>query len=152
MADTQLPLLDETTVSCRRPLGSTTEEVVRALAEQLREGGRVSDVEAFVADVLAREAIGPTTLPGGNALPHARSAAVTEATLAVATLPVPVELSPGHRTDLVLLLAVPQEQEESYLDLLRKVATALVKPAFRLACLAAENSAELAAAAQRAVR
>jgi mannitol/fructose-specific phosphotransferase system IIA component (Ntr-type) len=152
MADTQLPLLDETTVSCRRPLGSTTEEVVRALAEQLREAGRVADVEAFVADVLAREAMGSTTLPGGNALPHARSAAVTESTLAVATLPVPVELAPGHRTDLVLLLAVPQDQEESYLDTLRKVATALVKPAFRLACLAAEDSAELAAAAQRAVR
>jgi PTS system fructose-specific IIC component len=152
MADTQLPLLDETTVSCRRLLGSTTEEVVRALAEQLRETGRVADVDAFVADVLAREAKGPTTLPGGNALPHARSAAVSEATLAVATLPTPVELSPGHRTDLVLLLAVPDEQEESYLDLLRKVATALVKPAFRLACLDAESDAELAAAAQVAVR
>jgi PTS system fructose-specific IIC component len=152
MADSQLPLLDESTVSCPRALGSTTEEVVRALAEQLRESGRLADVEQYVASVLAREAMGATSLPGGVALPHARSAAVSAATVAVATLPAPVELSPGHPTDLVVMLAVPQDEEESYLDLLRKVATALVKPAFRLACLDAGNDAALVAAAQRAVR
>jgi PTS system fructose-specific IIC component len=152
MADTQLPLLDETTVSCQRPLGSTTEEVVRALAEQLREQGRLADVEEYVAAVLAREAMGATTLPGGVALPHARSAGVAHASVAVATLPAAVELSPGHPTDLVVMLAVPQDEEESYLDLLRKVATALVKPAFRQACLEAGNPAALAAAARAAVR
>jgi PTS system fructose-specific IIC component len=137
-------LVDVPTVSVRRELGSTLEDCVRGLATLLDEAGRLSDVDAFVADVLAREDKGSTALPGGVALPHARSAAVLEPTVAVATLPAPVVAPNGHDFDLVFLLAVPEDQSGDYLRLLRSVTTAAVKPGFRNDCRAAESADRLA--------
>ena len=50
----------------------------RILAETLATTGRTTDVEAFLADVRAREEVMATGLPGGIGIPHARSAAITE--------------------------------------------------------------------------
>jgi PTS system fructose-specific IIC component len=136
-------LVDDRTVSVQQDLGGTLEDCVRALASQLDAGGRLFDVDAFVADVLAREAKGSTALPGGVALPHARSAAVREPTLAVATLPASIGAANGHDVDLVFLLAVPDDQADHYLRLLRNVTTAVVKPGFRNDCRAAESPARL---------
>lgn len=136
-------LVDLQTVSVQQDLGSTLEECVRGLAVLLDDAGRLSDVDAFVADVLAREAKGSTALPGGVALPHARSAAVLEPTVAVATLPAPVTAANGHDFDLVFLLAVPEARSDQYLKLLRTVTTAAVRPGFRSDCRAAESPARL---------
>ncbi len=136
-------LVDLQTVSVQQDLGSTLEDCVRGLAALLEGTGRLSDVDAFVADVLAREAKGSTALPGGVALPHARSAAVIEPTVAVATLPRPVDAPNGHDFDLVFLLAVPEDQAGEYLKLLRTVTSSAVKPGFRSDCRAAESPARL---------
>ena len=140
-------LVDLQTVSVKQDLGSTLEECVRGLAALLDGTGRLSDVNAFVADVLAREAKGSTALPGGVALPHARSAAVLEPTVVVATLPTPITADNGHDFDLVFLLAVPEDQAGTYLQLLRTVTTAAVKPGFRGDCRAAESAARLSVVA-----
>jgi mannitol/fructose-specific phosphotransferase system IIA component (Ntr-type) len=137
-------LVDIETVSVQRDLGGTLEECVRGLAAQLDGTGRLTDVDAFVADVLAREEKGSTALPGGVALPHARSAAVAASTVAVASLPTPVTAPNGQEFDLVFLLAVPETESDHYLQLLRKVTTAAVKPGFRSDCRAAESPARLA--------
>ena len=136
-------LVDARTVSVQQDLGGTLEDCVRGLAALLDDAGRLSDVDTFVADVLAREAKGSTALPGGVALPHARSAAVLEPTVAVASLPAPVDAPNGHDFDLVFLLAVPEDQAGDYLRLLRTVTTAAVKPGFRSDCRAAESPARL---------
>lgn len=140
MAD---PLVDVATVSVSEDLGSTLEDVVRALAGRLRDAGRVSDLDGFVADVLAREAQGSTALPGGVALPHARSAGAATPSVAIAALPTPLAEG-GHQVDLVFLLAVPGDQPDRYLALLRQVSNAVVKPAFRDACREATSAASLA--------
>ncbi|WP_395690387.1 PTS sugar transporter subunit IIA [Nocardioides sp.] len=148
MADdlVQLP-----TVSVRRDLGATLEECVRSLATRLAATGRVSDVDAFVADVLAREAQGATALPGGVALPHARSAAVVAPTVAVASLPAEVTATNGQAFDLVFLLAVPGDRPDDYLRLLRTVTTAVVKAGFREDCRAAETPEQLASLVSNAL-
>lgn len=140
MAD---PLVEAATVTVGEDLGSTLEDVARALAARLHDAGRVSDLDAFVADVLAREAQGSTALPGGVALPHARSAGVTTPTVAIASLPAPISAD-GHEVDLVFLLAVPGDQTDRYLALLRQVTTAVVKPGFRADCREATSPQVLA--------
>jgi mannitol/fructose-specific phosphotransferase system IIA component (Ntr-type) len=140
MAD---PLVDTGTVSVKQDLGSTLEDCVRALAAQLSGTGRLPDADAFVADVLAREAQGSTGLPGGVALPHARSAGVSVPTVAIASLPAAIPEG-GHDVDLVFLLAVPGDQSDRYLALLRQVTTAVVKPGFRADCRAATTPEALA--------
>ena len=136
-------LVDADLVSVQQDLGTTLEDCIRALASRLADAGRLSDADAFVADVLAREAQGSTALPGGVALPHARSAGVTTPSVAVASLPAPISEG-GHDVDLVFLLAVPSEHSDRYLGLLRQVTTAIVKPGFRADARGAESPDALA--------
>jgi PTS system fructose-specific IIC component len=131
-------LVDAGTVSVKQDLGSTLEDCVRALAARLAEAGRLSDADIFIADVLAREAQGSTALPGGVALPHARSEGVLTPSVAIASLPAPLTAG-GQEFDLVFLLAVPGDQPDRYLGYLRQVTTAVVKPGFRADCRAADS-------------
>ena len=105
--------------------------VVASLATLLHDAGRVSDVDVFVEAVMAREALGSTVLPGGIAMPHARSHVVTTASIAVARLPEPISFGNGSDpVRVVLLIAAPGDDSAGYLALLQKVATACVKYAF----------------------
>ena len=67
-------------------LGADKSAVVRRLAELVAAAGRATDADALHADAMAREAQAATGLPGGIAIPHCRSAAVTEASLGFARL------------------------------------------------------------------
>ena len=67
-------------------LGADKAAVIRALAARVVAQGRATDAEALFADAWAREQKDETGLPGGIAIPHAKSAAVTEASLAFARL------------------------------------------------------------------
>ena len=57
--------------------GADKESVIDRLAGRLADNGRVTDREALKAAALAREAQSATGLPGGIAIPHCRSAAVS---------------------------------------------------------------------------
>ena len=72
-------------------LGADKAAVIRALAARVVAQGRATDADALFADAWAREQKDETGLPGGIAIPHAKSAAVTEASLAFA------RLEPGRR-------------------------------------------------------
>ena len=136
-------LVDPMIVSVRQHLGSTLEACIRALAARLAQAGRLADAEGFVADVLAREAQGSTALPGGVALPHARSASVQTPSVAIASLPEPIAEG-AEEVDLVLLLAVPGDHSDRYLTHLRQVTSAVVKPGFRADARGAESAEALA--------
>src|ERR687893_116727 len=60
-------------------LGSDKSTVVRRLAGLVAGTGRATSADGLADDALAREAQAATGLPGGIAIPHCRSAAVTEA-------------------------------------------------------------------------
>lgn len=69
---------------------STRDEAIAALAGLLAAHGKLHDHTAFVNEVMQREALGPTALGEGLAVPHGKCAAVREAAFAVATLREPV--------------------------------------------------------------
>ena len=73
-------------VSLDEPLGTDKRAVIDALAARVAATGRASDGAALAADVWKREQTDETGLPGGIAIPHAKSPAVREATLAFARL------------------------------------------------------------------
>ncbi|MBN8882822.1 MAG: PTS sugar transporter subunit IIA [Salana multivorans] len=105
--------------------------VIEALAGKLAAAGRVTDAAAFVADVTAREAQTATGMPGNIGLPHAKSAAVTVPSLAVATVPGGVDFAgPDGPATLVFLIAAPAEGANEHLQILAKLARKLVNPAF----------------------
>jgi PTS system fructose-specific IIC component len=131
--------------SLDQDLGADGASVIRSLAARLHDAGRVSDTDVFVDAVLAREALGSTVLPGGIAMPHARSHAATAPSVAVARLPEPVTFSTeADPVRLVLLIAAPGDDSPGYLALLQKIATACVKYAFVADLTDARSSDDLA--------
>jgi len=126
--------------------GGKPEEVVRSLTDLLAQTGRVTDADAFVEAVMAREALEPTALPGGIAIPHSRSDAVATLSVAVGRLASPITFAAGKPSvDVVLLIAAPDEDPSLYLKVLAKIAGSCVKSSFRTAPRTAETSDEVAA-------
>ncbi|WP_062288245.1 PTS fructose transporter subunit IIABC [Demequina phytophila] len=127
-------------------LGATDRhDATRALAETLAASGRCTDLEAFLADVRKREETMPTGLPGGIAIPHARSAAITEPTLAFGrTHGIDWGAKDGP-ADIVFLIAAPEGASDAHMKVLPKLAKALMKKEFTGALRAATTQAEVVA-------
>lgn len=125
-------------------LGADKDDVIRALAGVVDAAGRATDVEQIVTDALAREETSATGLPGGIAIPHCRTAGVDEPTLAFARLEPPIDFgAKDGPADLAFLITAPAGGDATHLQLLTKLARALVKPAFTDALRAAETPEEV---------
>ncbi|MFD4443714.1 fructose-specific PTS transporter subunit EIIC [Nocardia sp. NPDC058519] len=112
-------------------LGADKNAVITALAVKLAAAGRATDAAAVAEAALARESQSATGLPGGIAIPHCRSAAVTTASLAFARLAPAVDFgAPDGPADLVFLIAAPEGAGAEHMKLLSSLARALVRPAF----------------------
>lgn len=129
-------------ISLDEPLGDTKAEVIRSLAERVVAQGRARDAQELFDDAWAREQKDETGLPGGIGIPHARSASVTEATLAFARLRPGVDFgAPDGPADLVFLIAAPAGADEAHLAVLSQLARSLMREDF-LAGLREADSAE----------
>ena len=71
-------------ISLDENLGETRFDVIEHLAGAVVDAGRATDFETLYAAARAREEKTDTGIPGGIAIPHCRSEAVTEPTLAMA--------------------------------------------------------------------
>jgi PTS system fructose-specific IIC component len=127
-------------------LGSDKAAVVRRLATLVADAGRATSAEGLAGDALAREAQAATGLPGGIAIPHCRSAAVTQASLAFGRLSPRVDFGAADGpADLVFLIAAPAAGDADHLTLLSALARALVRPDFVAALRAAATPADVVA-------
>ncbi|MCW2792725.1 MAG: system D-fructose-specific component (F1P-forming), Frc family / system, partial [Nocardioides sp.] len=127
-------------------LGSDKHDVIRALAEVVSAAGRASDASQLAADALEREATSPTGLPGGIAIPHCRTTGVNEPTLVFARLSPPVDFgAKDGPADIAFLIAAPAGGGSTHLQVLTKLARALVKPAFTTSLREAETAEDVVA-------
>ncbi|PKV80154.1 PTS fructose transporter subunit IIABC [Nocardia fluminea] len=127
-------------------LGAGKGEVITALAGELAAAGRATDAAAVAEAALTRESQSATGLPGGIAIPHCRSAAVTTASLAFARLAPAVDFgAPDGPADLVFLIAAPEGAGAEHMKLLSSLARALVRPAFVADLRAAATPADVVA-------
>ena len=112
-------------------LGAEKHDVIRSLAAIVASAGRATDADQLAADAITREGTAATGLPGGIAIPHCRTTAVNEPTLAFARLSPPVEFgAKDGPADLAFLIAAPAGGDATHLQLLTKLARALVKRDF----------------------
>src|SRR4051795_11926600 len=133
-------------------LGSDKSTVVRRLAGLVAGAGRAIGADGLADDALAREAQAATGLPGGIAIPHCRSAAVTEASLAFARLDPKVDFgAPDGPADLAFLIAAPEHGDADHLTLLTALARALVRPEFVASLRAAGSPEEIVGLVQDVV-
>jgi PTS system fructose-specific IIC component len=125
-------------------LGNSPETVIRHLASKVAATGRASEVEGLFADAYAREQKTATGIPGGIAIPHCRSAAVTEPTLAMARLDPKVDFgAKDGPADLIFFIAAPDGADQAHLKLLSKLARSLIKKDFTAALRAASSREEI---------
>ncbi|TFV76690.1 PTS lactose transporter subunit IIC [Blastococcus sp. CT_GayMR19] len=125
-------------------LGADKGTVVRRLAELVAGAGRATAADSLHGDAMAREAQAPTGLPGGIAIPHCRSAAVTQPSLAFARLAPKVDFgAPDGPADLVFLIAAPAHGDADHLTLLTALARALVRPEFVASLRAAASDEDV---------
>lgn len=116
----------------------------RLLAERLVDSGRCTDIDTFIADVRAREEKTATGLPGGIGIPHARSAAITEPSLVFGRSSDGIEwgAKDGPAT-LIFLIAAPADGGDAHMQMLPKLARALMQADFKQALAQATSEVEV---------
>ncbi|MEV8368898.1 fructose-specific PTS transporter subunit EIIC [Microbacterium sp. NPDC064584] len=139
-------------VSLDTPLGSDKAAVIRSLAARVAQQGRATDAEALFADAWAREQKDETGLPGGIAIPHAKSAAVVTPSLAFARLKPGVDFgATDGPADLVFLIAAPDGAAEAHLAVLSKLARSLMQDDFTAGLRAATTADDVVAIVNAAI-
>lgn len=127
-------------------LGGAKEEVIAALAAVVTDAGRADDVAVLERDLLAREAKAATGMKDGIAIPHCRTEAVSVPTVAFARLAPAVDFgAKDGPAELIFLIAAPEGGGNTHLQILTKLARALVKPEFTDALRAAASPDEVVA-------
>lgn len=124
--------------------GSDRHAATRALAATLVTTGRCTDLDGFLADVRAREEKMATGLPGGIGIPHARSAAITEPSLVFGRSTDGIDWGakdgPAH---LIFLIAAPEAGGDAHMQMLPKLAKALMDKTFRAQLEAATSTEQV---------
>ncbi|WP_159722373.1 PTS sugar transporter subunit IIA [Enterococcus sp. CSURQ0835] len=112
---------------------ATKAEILAELVERLAMQKAVTDPAAFLADVYLREAEGETGIGQGIAIPHGKSPAVQETTVAIATLENEIEWETldGKGVKAVILFAVKDsDANTTHILLLQQIAILLANDIF----------------------
>ena len=133
----ELVLLDEN-------LGDSRFDVIERLAHTIVKAERANDFDQLYADAKARESKTDTGIPGGIAIPHCRSAAVTMPTLAMARPNPAVDFgAKDGPADLIFFIAAPDGADQAHLKLLSTLARSLMKKSFTASLREAKTPEEI---------
>ena len=111
---------------------TSKEAVIDEMIASLVDKGYVTDFEVFKTGILNREAQTTTGLGDGIAMPHAKNAAVKEATVLFAKSNKGVDYASldGQPTDLFFMIAAPEGANDTHLAALAELSKYLMKPGF----------------------
>ena len=103
--------------------------------------GNISDKDAYKKAILKREAEFSTAVGDGIAIPHAKTNAVKKAGLAAMTVKGGVDwkAADGKKSDLVFMIAAPEGEANTHLEILAKLAQMLMHKDFADALRAAKT-------------
>ena len=142
-----LTTLTHSSAVCVQARYASRDEAIRQLTMRLVALGKITDGDAFLAEVYRRESQGPTALGEGLAVPHGKSSAVNEAAFAVATLSEPLEwegVDGPENVELIVLLAIPPaEAGSTHIQVLTALTSRLADDALRERVMAAATAEDL---------
>ena len=146
-----MTIITEDLVSLDTLKAETPREVIRAVAEQIAAAGRTDDAQTLFDGAWAREESSATGMPGGFAIPHCRTSAVEQPTVAFARLATPVDFDSGDGdADLVFFIAVPDGADTDHLTILSTLATSLMREEFVQRLRSTQDAGEIARMLQEA--
>ncbi|EHN8921737.1 TPA: PTS 2-O-a-mannosyl-D-glycerate transporter subunit IIABC [Enterobacter asburiae] len=142
-----LTTLTHPSAVCVQAHYASRDEAIRQLTMRLVALGKITDGDAFLAEVYRRESQGPTALGEGLAVPHGKSSVVNEAAFAVATLSEPLEwegVDGPENVELIVLLAIPPaEAGSTHIQVLTALTSRLADDALRERVMAAATAEAL---------
>ena len=119
-------------------------EAIDHLVDLMNSTGNINDKETYKAAILAREDLSTTGIGEGIAIPHAKTAAVTKATLVagVSKDGIDYEALDGMPSHLFFMIAAPDGANNTHLDVLSRLSTILMDPKFRESLIHAASQEE----------
>ncbi|MFQ1946666.1 fructose-specific PTS transporter subunit EIIC [Aeromonas veronii] len=120
------------------------EEVFTEMARLLASQGKVSDEQAFIKDLWAREELGNTGFEEGVALPHAKSAAVSTPAVAIGISRNGIEYGAedGKPSHIFFMIASPDGGANHHIEVLAELSGKLIEEGFIAKLLAANTPAD----------
>lgn len=120
------------------------EEVFTEIARLLASQGKVSDEQAFIKDLWAREELGNTGFEEGVALPHAKSAAVCNPAVAIGISRNGIEYGAedGKPSHIFFMIASPDGGANHHIEVLAELSGKLIEEGFIAKLLAAKSPAD----------
>ncbi|MEH8261366.1 fructose-specific PTS transporter subunit EIIC [Aeromonas veronii] len=120
------------------------EEVFTEMARLLVAQGKVSDEQAFIKDLWAREELGNTGFEEGVALPHAKSAAVCNPAVAIGISRNGIEYGAedGKPSHIFFMIASPDGGANHHIEVLAELSGKLIEEGFIAKLLAANTPAD----------
>lgn len=107
--------------------GKTKTEVISELVDVLHNEHRLADAGKCLEDVLAREEVVTTCMPGGISLPHGRSEGATDlvSAIGISKEGVMCDAPDGNPTHVFVLSVCPKDANAPYLRYMAQVAKVL---------------------------
>ncbi len=125
--------------------GDTKAEVIANLAALVAAAGRTTDLPQLIADIMAREEIMATGFEG-VAIPHARSAACTQASVVVGRRLEGIDFgAEDGDAKLIFMIVAPADGDDAHLTILAALARRIIDEDFRAALLNASTAADVVA-------
>jgi fructose-specific phosphotransferase system IIA component len=125
--------------------GNTKKEVLKEMIKLFEKENRITSAEEFYQTILAREEEGTTGLGRGIAIPHGKSEAVKELTLAVGRTNQGIDYNSLDAKPVYLIFMVADYKGYSpgYLKMVSKLVSKLRVDEYRESLMNAESKAEV---------
>ena len=139
-----LDLVEENII--KTPLvGTSKHEILSELVEVLEKAGKITQPQGVMDALLAREDLGSTGLANGIAVPHAKTADVSDLTLAIGLAPDGVDFDSldGIPSKLFFMLLAPPDKSGPHIEALSEIAKITKSKAFCRMILSAEDAKEV---------
>lgn len=122
-------------------------DAIHQLVELQDKSGNISDKEVYEAAIFAREEQFSTAVGEGIAIPHAKTSVVTKPGLAAMTVPggLDWEAPDDEPSDLIFMIAAPEGEHNTHLEILAKLSQLLMHEEFSNALRAAKTPEEFLA-------
>ena len=134
--------MDRTTlIQPERVLLGSTASSKRALLTELANSLSAMDPDQVLEVVMAREHLGSTGIGHGVAIPHGRMPDLTSPVIALARHQDGIDFDAidGAPVHIVILLLVPDSEDQTHLDLLARLARLLQQGSFRDTIMQADS-------------
>ena len=123
---------------------STKEQCINELVDLMDKTGNLNNKEEYKKAILAREELSTTGIGDGIAIPHGKTSAVKNASLAAAICKKGVDYDSldGQPAHLFFMIAVPDNNDNLHLEVLARLSTILMDEAFRTSLIDCSDKEE----------